>query len=776
MTIKNKLLFVCIALAIIPVVLVSLVIGWQSYQSARVAIEQQAQSQLVSIREIKKRQIESYFDTISKQVRTFAKDRMIIDAMDSFKSAFNEYRFEIGVSDTAQMKQSLRGYYLNEFSQEYQKRNSGESADMDSLLNQLDDDSLALQYQYISNNSNPLGSKDALVDAKDDSTYAQLHTLYHPSIRDFLNKFEYYDIFLVDPESGDIVYSVFKELDYTTSLKNGPYANSGIAEVFRKATLSNDTETYGLTDFAPYFPSYQDPAAFIATPIFDNEKKIGILIFQMPIDRINAVMTYEGKWAESGLGASGETYLVGSDLKMRSMSRFLIEDQNGYFELLNSLGSMAKDAIEAIKTKGTSIGLQPVETQGTKAAREGNTDFAIFDDYRGIPVLSAYAPLDIPGLDWVIMSEMDEEEAFLSSIELASTIKLLAAICIIVALVVAVVIGSVSAKLLTQPIIHFTSILTDINESSDLTGRVDIKSEDEIGKSAQAINGLLDKFQQTVNHLITTIQQLKQSSGEMANNTAEMQKAATMQQDEVHMVATAATQMAATINDVATNAESTASATQQANEAGQEGRVVVDRSIASINELAGSVNQIQQELTSVEEDSNRIGSVLETIQGVAEQTNLLALNAAIEAARAGEQGRGFAVVADEVRTLAQRTHASTEEIKAMIDSLQAGTVSAVSAAKQGAELAQVNVQEADQMGLSLQVITEHLQSISDMNIQIASASTEQLSVAEDIKRSVNNVSDLANSTASSAHETSETGNEIDKQATELQDFVSQFKV
>ena len=496
----------------------------------------------------------------------------------------------------------------------------------------------------------------------------------------------------------------------------------------------------------------------------------------MPIDRINAVMTYEGKWAESGLGASGETYLVGSDLKMRSMSRFLIEDQNGYFELLNSLGSMAKDAIEAIKTKGTSIGLQPVETQGTKAAREGNTDFAIFDDYRGIPVLSAYAPLDIPGLDWVIMSEMDEEEAFLSSIELASTIKLLAAICIIVALVVAVVIGSVSAKLLTQPIIHFTSILTDINESSDLTGRVDIKSEDEIGKSAQAINGLLDKFQQTVNHLITTIQQLKQSSGEMANNTAEMQKAATMQQDEVHMVATAATQMAATINDVATNAESTASATQQANEAGQKGRVVVDRSIASINELAGSVNQIQQELTSVEEDSNRIGSVLETIQGVAEQTNLLALNAAIEAARAGEQGRGFAVVADEVRTLAQRTHASTEEIKAMIDSLQAGTVSAVSAAKQGAELAQVNVQEADQMGLSLQAITEHLQSISDMNIQIASASTEQLSVAEDIKRSVNNVSDLANSTASSAHETSETGNEIDKQATELQDFVSQFKV
>lgn len=153
-----------------------------------------------------------------------------------------------------------------------------------------------------------MGQKDELLDPIDGSHHGEWHSQYHPFLRDFQKRFDYYDLFLVESETGRIVYSVFKELDFATSLVDGPYAKSGIADVFRKANQSTTPDYVALSDFAPYLPSYQDPAAFIAAPVFEGGEKTGVLILQMPIDRINAIMTHGGRWAESGLGATGETY------------------------------------------------------------------------------------------------------------------------------------------------------------------------------------------------------------------------------------------------------------------------------------------------------------------------------------------------------------------------------------------------------------------------------------------------------------------------------------
>ncbi len=775
MTLKNKLILVCITLAIVPVIMVSATLGYESYQSGRQTIEQQARDQLIAIRDIKKQQIESYFDTIRKQVLTLSNDRMIIEAMSGFKAAFTAYKSTQGLPAISSMKEQLRQYYTGDFQQEYSRRNNGGSADTSRIVEQLDDDSIALQYQFIRANPNPLGSKDLLNAPDDNSDYAKLHRAYHPHIRDFLVKFEYYDIFLVDPDSGDIVYSVFKELDFTTSLKKGPYASSGIGNAFRLANEEGRIETVALTDFEPYFPSYEDPAAFIASPIFDGGKKIGILIFQMPIDRINSIMTHGGHWKESGLGDSGETYLVGTDFKMRSMSRFLMEDQDGYFALLASLPEMAGNVLESIKAKNTSIGLQPVRTKGTEAAIGGQAGFDHFADYRGVPVLSAYAPLSIPGLQWVIMSEIDEEEAFLSSVELRSQIWTTAVICVLIAILFASIVGWFIARSLTLPIVAFTNTLTHINESSDLTGRVSASGNDEVAMSARAINGLLEKFQQTIRHLGETSEQLRQASSTMADVTHQVLETTQQQQDQSQQVAAAATEMTATAQDVAKNAEQASEATTQANEAGAEGSRIVRRSIENINTLANNIQDMEQVLKKVATDSDAIGSVLKVISDIAEQTNLLALNAAIEAARAGEQGRGFAVVADEVRTLAKRTHDSTEEIRSTIEQLQSGVTHAVSSIKTSVEQANDNVEDASSMGRSLEEITHHLQSISDMNNQIAAAATEQLAVSEDISSSIVSVSDLAGTSAQAAERTSGAGQDVEKLASGLSDYVSQFK-
>jgi methyl-accepting chemotaxis protein len=252
---------------------------------------------------------------------------MVIDAMNSFKKSFKSYREETLTLSGSREKQSLKNYYTQEFGQRYETRNNHQQFDVTGTIAQLDNDSIALQYAYISNNPKPLGEKDALTAASDGSSYSQLHRKYHPHFRKYLKEFEFYDIFLADPDTGDIIYSVYKELDYTTSLKDGPYANSGLGEAFRKANTSTEVDSVHLTDFAPYAPSYMDPAAFISSPIYDGKRKVGVLIMQMPVDRVNEMMTYSGRWAEVGMGQHSETYLVADDYTMRSMSRFLMVDK-----------------------------------------------------------------------------------------------------------------------------------------------------------------------------------------------------------------------------------------------------------------------------------------------------------------------------------------------------------------------------------------------------------------------------------------------------------------
>jgi len=775
MTIKKKLLILCVALAVLPVFLATSTVGWHAYENGRSAIEEQAKAQLTSIRDIKKQQIESYFQFIGQQVQTLSNDRMIIDAMKELDKSFNLVRQEDSLQNSNNLKAKLTDYYTNQFGTEFKSRNNGQSPNIAELMASLDNDSIAMQYQYISNNSNPLGEKDALIDTGDDSSYTKAHSLYHPHIRDYLKKFEYYDIFLVSPSSGDIIYSVFKELDFSTSLINGPYANSGIGEAFKHANRSDDNDFIYLSDFSPYLPSYNDPAAFIASPILDNGKKIGVLIFQMPIDRINNIMTHEQHWASSGLGASGETYLVGSDYTMRSMSRFLLEDPNAYFDLISSIESIPQESKDAIRTKSTSIGLQPVKTQGTTAAIEGNKGFAIFPDYRNISVLSAYSPLNIEGLQWAIMSEIDKEEAFKHSSELKNKILIIVIGAIIITLIIAITCASILTKQLIGPLEVFSTTISTINKTSDLSQRVGVKGDDEVAQSAKAINSLLQQFQDSIQFLIKTIKLLKSSSSEMAVQTSQLKEATQRQESQSQQVATASTQMAASANEVARNAEQASTETDNANEAGKHGSAIVMKCIQNTEILTNNVSKTQKNLDEVVKNSRDIDAVLQVIQDIAEQTNLLALNAAIEAARAGEQGRGFAVVADEVRTLAQRTRDSTEEIKQTIDKLQRDVNASASTIEESTEQTAINTANVNELGESLSTVTSHLQLISDMNTQIAAAATEQLATADEISRSIVEVSDASKETSRISEETAAAGEHIEQLATHLQEFVSKFK-
>ena len=319
--------------------------------------------------------------------------------------------------------------------------------------------------------------------------------------------------------------------------------------------------------------------------------------------------------------------------------------------------------------------------------------------------------------------------------------------------------------------------LKDIAEGKgDLTRRIEQQSKDEIGELVFWFNSFMSKLQNTMGSVISVIPSLTNVSVEMAQVTSITKDRAYQQSESASQVATSIQNMISAGSEVAHHASQAAGAASEADQTAKEGQQIVTQTVDSINNLAGEVERTATVISQLEQDTENVDSILEVIKGVAEQTNLLALNAAIEAARAGENGRGFAVVADEVRTLASRTQESTQEIQAVIEKLQTAAQSAVSVMKTGQEQASQSVQQAEKTGESLQLITNKVQSISDMNTGIASATEHQQHSSESIHNHIMEMSGTIEKIVESSESINGLSGDLANVSDKLSDICSQFKV
>ncbi len=392
LTIKSKLIIVLLTVAFLSI----LVIGYQGLHIGKNTLAERINAQLTSIRTNQKTHISSFFDNLRSELLSMASDPTVMTATKEFSSAYQRLQKAVLTNDQLD---SLTAYYSNIFIPRLNENIEGNS-DIDYLL-PLQPAARYLQYYYIASNDNPLGQKANLDSAADRSYYSGVHAHYHPVFRNKVESFGYYDLFLIDFDSGNIIYSVAKETDFATSLNAGPYRTSAFAKLYASVRNSPNPGESQLVDFAFYRPSYGAPAAFVGATIFDEERQpIGILAIQISIDKINAILSNNGDWENAGLGETGEVILVGSDLKMRSNSRMF---------------STKADCDRNDKTcrLGTTVLLQSVDTPAAKAALSGESGIQLTPSYNGQgKTISAYEPLHAGQLQWAILANMDQDEAY----------------------------------------------------------------------------------------------------------------------------------------------------------------------------------------------------------------------------------------------------------------------------------------------------------------------------------------------------------------------------
>ena len=496
-----------------------LAIGWIGYQSARSAITNAVQNHLQSVRHSKTSGLMALLEALRDQVISLSDGKLAGEAMVNFKQS---YRGLAGESLTDAQEQELRNYYAADFLPQLQK-NLGSTAHPEQFV-PADPVQRYLQYHYMiaaraadrpeedrrtrktgvaqeqaqeqaegeaeeRADEDTKGSPSPAAPTTDDSLYGLAHAAIQERFERVGSMFGYEDILLIDDDTLEIIYTLRKRPDFATSLRDGPYASTNLAKAADALSRARDRDTFKVVDTELYRPNFGLPVGFVLSPIFNGSEMVGILALEFPIDRIVHLLTGNFEWEREGMGKTGECYVVGPDFTMRSRSRFMVEDPQAFFRQLRT-STVTPSVVEQIKRQGTVLNQLPVKTYSTEQALLGHDGITMINDYRGVPVLSSYGPLDLNSLRWAVVAEMDVAEAYQPIYDYARR-ALLAATALAMA---TTLLALVSSWLLVRPLKQLAAAARRIG-AGDSAVSVDLNTRDEFGELATVFNEMSANLQ-----------------------------------------------------------------------------------------------------------------------------------------------------------------------------------------------------------------------------------------------------------------------------------------
>ncbi len=767
MNVKLKLLFGLALLATLPMLTSIAIATWVASDTSDEMLVARTQETLVNIRNAKKIQVESLFDDVTKQIIGFSRRSMVADALLDLEEGFSAYPDEARNTSVSEARKHLIDYYRGHDLKWARSFASG--------VSRLSESAALLQYNYISNNSFPPGEKYRLDKVVEPTLYSNTHGTAHPQFLRYLGENPIDDIYLVSLETSEIIYSTRKKADLGAVLTDDAYADSGIGQAYAAAAAAKDQNFVFFSDYSAYSPSGYRPAMFASAPIHYAGAPAGVLIFQFSADFVNRVMSNDRQWDQVGLGMTGDTYLVGADRKLRSERRTFLENPEAHLAEMQAADIDAK-TIEAIRDIGSLIGYQVADTASLDNTRQGKSGFMRYVDASGNGVLSAYAPLNIPGLKWNVLVEMQAAEAQAPSKTLIRKLVTYSSITAIIMTVIAVLFGWLFALRLIRPVERLASEIEHIETNSDLSFTLTSKPSDITEQIVGSINRMLRKIHAIVSKVSESSDTLSQAAANIDLLSTRTFQEIEKQEEETNNIAAEIGTMIDTAHHVADSADKASQAAAVASAHAASGSEIVDSTARAVGKLSDEVGRAAGVIDDLAENSSEVDGVVETINSIAEQTNLLALNAAIEAARAGEQGRGFAVVADEVRTLAGRTQESTEEIKQIVGALKDFANSAVEAMTVGREQSEKSAGRAMQTHEALAHIVESIDQLAALNGKIAEHSEQQREASNSVNHRLSVIWEIARSNTDAAEQTKNASTQINRLTNELRTAVAQFKL
>ncbi len=561
-----------------------------------------------------------------------------------------------------------------------------------------------------------------------------------PIFENFANTFGYRELKLITLD-GKVMFSLQRGADYQQDLNDPAWRDTPLGHIVRQGLDSGQQQVSDLVVNAPD----SEPSQWLVAPIEDEGQVQLLLVLELPLSEMNRVMQ-----TRQGLGESGETYLVGSDGLLRSDSARFSELQ------------VARETSSASTLPGAAI----------QRALDGEQGRVAEAGLNGQPALKAFVPLQVDGLNWALIAEMDQDQAYAPVHTLMWKVLVLVCLTIIAVLAATALISrSVMRPLGGEPR-HMAELSRRL-----AAGELRL-SEDQSGHDGlmQALHDMARAWREVVERLRQASQAVGTASQDILGAAGQTSERLDQQQEALELVVSAVDQMAATVQEIAGSASQSADGSAAAREAFGTVQSSLEQMIGQQDQLLAGLRSADQVVQKLAGDSQQIGSVLEVIRTIAEQTNLLALNAAIEAARAGEQGRGFAVVADEVRNLAQKTRQATEEIVEIVAALGESSHEAQAKMRDSSSQAHTLEHETQAVLGSLGQLDESLQGVHALAFQIAAAAEQQAATTQEVNQHMHRLNDMTGENRRTAAHTRNCGEHLRKVAGSQEQLVAQFQL
>jgi methyl-accepting chemotaxis protein len=727
MKLSTRLSFAVGLLTAICVVLASGITGWLAQHDSSEALSTSLAERFRSVVSSRKTSLEQLVQNDSQLLRSLVNARMTQDAAWGFRNPFNSYRYEVPSIAEDELRTELSQWYQDAYQTEHAERAGGEVAPTDDWLANMSHEALLLQKYYMVDNEYAVDAMERMDDRGDGTIYGQQHSMYHGSYRDTMARFGFSDLLLVDANNFAVTFSTAKSPVFATSLRDGPFKDSTLAALIADLEASPRVDgKMSKFELNPY--RFGAVTAYLAVPVYhwsqSPERPIAYLVAEVSAEHWAGQLSGSAENESLGLGETGETYLVDSNYVLLSEVAGRNTDLNQLVYDLRQEG-VADATLHSITRKGRTAGELEINTHAVSQALLGNSGTEIETDYIGRRMFTTWTPIEVMGHRFALIAQQEVAEVQASLTQMRRNVWY----SVILSALVLTVLSSIGARFLAMvvsgPLQRMRDKIRYASEEKDLRVHFPVERKDELGDISQSLNGLFALLNTTLNDINTATENTSNQAQLNAERARETRESVESQKNQIQSVGSSCDGVCRSLHSMADKLRETDTQTQLAKELAVDGGAQMRETVKGIEKLSTQVADSFSTLNDLRAAADNVFTMLDTIKSVSEQTNLLALNAAIEAARAGEHGRGFAVVADEVRRLSASTRTAASNIESQIQNLQSRVQEISIGLSVEQESALRCVIESKSAQQALEQISQQVSHVSDAMVELSQQSQRE---------------------------------------------------